>query len=62
MTKVVSFGEEKQKRAPHCEYCGAEEHGEGTFMCPRIAGVTYDQEENSVTVVFIPDWKPPVAG
>lgn len=58
---LVSLGDEKDKRRGRCEYCNAEEHPQ-PLMCPRICAVTYDQDDNTVTLLFRPEWEPPLAG
>lgn len=47
--KAVDLGKAREERKPPCEYCGQEEH-KGSFQCPRIKSVKYDNENDTITV------------
>ena len=61
MGKVTDLEAIRAEKAPICEYCGGPEH-KGTFECPRIKSVTFDNEEDTVTIRFHPDGFNSVAG
>lgn len=59
--KVVSIDGKREEKAEHCSYCGEKEH-QAIFGCPRIAAITYDEQDGTVTVVLHPQEEPPLAG
>lgn len=56
---IVDLEAVRGQKKDKCEYCGEEEHA-SVFACPRIKSVTYDNENDTVTVRL---WSEiPVAG
>lgn len=47
--KPIDLGKAREERKAPCDYCGEEEH-KGAFQCPRIKSVTFDNEQDTVTV------------
>ena len=45
----INLGDVRAKKAERCEYCGQAEHP-SVFACPRIKSITYDNENDTVTV------------
>lgn len=46
---VVDLEQIRGQKKDKCEYCGEEEH-EAIFACPRVKSITYDNENDTVTV------------
>lgn len=61
MGKVTDLEAVRSEKAPICEYCGGPEH-KGAFECQRIRSVTFDNEEDTVTIRLYPEGFKPVAG
>ncbi len=62
MAKVTELEAVRCEKAPVCDYCGGPEH-KGAFECPRIKSVTFDNEEDTVTIRLWPEGvKLPMAG
>ena len=51
--KVTDLEAVRCEKAPLCDYCGGPEH-KGTFECPRIKSVTFDNEEDTITIRLYP--------
>lgn len=48
---VVDISEVREAKAEKCEYCGELAHP-SVFACPRIRSITYDNEDDTVTLRF----------
>ena len=63
MKEPTSLEVVRGKKAELCDYCGKPEHA-GVWQCPRIKSVTFDNENDTVTVgLWNADWetRPPDA-
>lgn len=54
MAKVTNLEEVRAEKTPVCDYCGEPDH-KGTFECPRIKQVKFDNDEDTVTITL---WHP----
>jgi tRNA(Ile2) C34 agmatinyltransferase TiaS len=54
MAKVTNLEEVRAEKTPLCDYCGEPDH-KGTFECPRIKTVKFDNDEDTVTITL---WHP----
>jgi len=49
MAEPTSLEVHRGKKQEVCDYCGGPEHP-GAFQCPRIKSVTFDNENDTVTI------------
>lgn len=61
MGKVTDLEAIRAEKAAVCDYCGEPEH-KGAFQCARIKSVTFDNEEDTVTIRLYPEGYKPMAG
>jgi len=59
MSEPISMEAARNAKADKCDYCGEVDHA-GTFQCPRIRSVSFDNERDEITVrLWPPGFRPP---